>query len=251
MRRLALLLLLLFSLPARAGTPPAVLEFVQRLDARLPLDVVLRDEAGRTVRIGDYFGKVPVALTLGYFHCPNLCSTLLDGMVEGLAGAGLPASGYRLLAVSIDPREDAAAARQKEKAYSRLLAGKVDAHFLTGEAVATARLAASLGFPYAWDAAAGQYAHPAGFVVATPDGRVARYFLGVRFAPLDIRLALVEASAGRVGTLSDRLLLRCSHYDPQSGRYSLAAMTAVRAVSLLAAVLLAAWIWRRRPGRAP
>lgn len=243
------LLLLLHCLVARGEIPPAGLEFVQKPGNEVALGVALRDEAGRTVPLRDYFGVLPVVLVLGYFQCPNLCSTVLDGVMESLLQAGLPASAYRLVAVSIDPRENPAAARHKQAAYRNVLAGKAEAHFLTGDGEATGHLSASVGFPYAWDSEHGQYVHPAGFVVATPGGRIARYFLGVRFEPRDVRLALVEASAGRVGSAGDRLLLLCSHYDPESGRYTFAAMTAVRAASLLMAAALAAWVWRRRAGK--
>lgn len=247
MRRLVLLGLLA-ALPAWSAAPGS-LEFVQKPDAPLPLQLALSDEAGRPVRLGDYFGAAPVVLVPGYFQCPNLCSTLLDGVLESLARADLPGSAYRLLAVSIDPREGPAAARRKLAAYRRLLAPDLAAHFLTGPD--TGRLAASLGFPYAWDGEQGQYRHPAGFVVATPDGRISRYFLGVRFPPRDLRRALVEAAAGRTGSLADRLLLLCSHYDPRTGRYSAAVMAVVRAVCVGLAAGLGLWVWRRRRGRAP
>ncbi len=106
-----------------------------------------------------------------------------------------------------------------------------------------------MGFSYAYDDALRQYVHPAGFLVATPEGRIARYFMGVRFEPRDVRLALVEASAGRIGSPTDRLLLLCSHFDPATGRYSGAAMTLVRAASLIVLALLAGWIWRHRAQR--
>ena len=201
------------------------------------------------MRLGDYFGQTPVVLVLGYFECPNLCSTVLDGVLEGLVQAGVPGDRYRLLALSIDPREGPREAKGRLAAYRSLLAPGTAAHFLTGSGEATARLAGDGGFPYAWDPEMGQYRHPAGFLVATPEGRISRYFPGVRFDPRDIRLALTEASAGRVGTLSDRLLLLCSHYDPRAGRYTVPVMAAVRAVCLGLALGLGIWIWRRRAGR--
>ncbi|HJV26912.1 MAG TPA: SCO family protein [Aromatoleum sp.] len=243
MRRVCLLLcLMLTGLSAAAGEMPPGLEFAQQPGAVLPLQQSLMDETGRAVRLGEYFGRVPVVLVLGYFECRNLCSTLLDGVVESLARSDLPAAAYRFVAVSIDPRETAAAARRRTEAFRPLVA---DAHFLTGDAEATKRIAASAGFRYAWDEARGEYMHPAGFIVVAPDGRVSRYFSGVRFDPRDVRLALTEASAGRVGAVSDRLLLLCSHYDPATGRYTLAAMAAVRAACLLCALGLAGWVWRR------
>lgn len=250
MRQLCLLLLLCLRASGVWSQTPPLLEFTQRLAAPLPMAAALRDESGRPVRLGDYFGRVPVVLVLGYFECPNLCSTILDGVLEGLGRTELPPSAYRLLAVSIDPREGPTEARRRWAAYRPVLAGG-EVHFLTGAADATGGLAASAGFPYVWDPEYGQYMHPAGFLVAGPGGRISRYFLGVRFAPRDLRLALVEASAGRTGSLQDRLILLCSHFEPRAGRYSLAVMTVVRAVCLVLAAALGLWIWRRRAGRAP
>lgn len=239
MRRALLFVCLMMAIaPACAAAP----------DERLPLAQAFNDESGRPVHLRDYFDDVPVVLVLGYFECPNLCSTVMDGVLEGLARAGLPASSYRLLAISIDPREGAANARRRMGGYRPLRAHEVDAHFLTGAAAASGAVAASIGFPIRWDAEHAQYVHPAGFVVAMPSGRVARHFDGVRFDARDVRLALVEASAGRVGSLGDRLLLFCSHYDPQSGRYNFAAMTAVRLVGGVVALSLGIWVWRRRGG---
>ncbi|HEX8989789.1 MAG TPA: SCO family protein [Rhodocyclaceae bacterium] len=214
---------------------------VDRSGAMLPLQETFRDESGRAAALGDYFGRVPVVLVPGYFTCPNLCSTVMDGVLEGLARAGPPA--MRLLAVSIDPRETPHDARRRLDAYRPVLGG-IDVHFLTG-GEAGQRVAADLGFPISWDAEHAQYVHPAGFVVATPEGRIARYFLGVRFDARDLRLALTEATAGRSGSLGDRLLLFCSHYDPQTGRYSFAAMTAVRIAAMSVLAVLAGWMLRR------
>ena len=249
-------LLLLFTplllTPAFAQTP-APLEFSQNLDAPLPLSIVLRDQTGRAAPLGDWFGEEsrrPVVLVPGYFSCPNLCSTLFDGVIESLARMGLAAKAYRLLAFSIDPREGVAEARARQAAFAPLLAGS-DAHFLTGDAGTTRRLATAIGFPYRWDEATQQYQHPAGFVVVTPDGRVARYFLGVRFAPDELRQSLREAADGRTGSLVDRLVLLCSHYDPQTGKYSLAVMTLRRLVGGLTLAGFLIWILRRRKAPLP
>lgn len=237
MRRALLALLLVAAMPAAAA-------------GTVPLRALFVDESGRAVSLGDYFGGVPVVLVLGYFECRDLCSTIMDGVLESLARSDLPPSSYTLLAVSVDPREDAAAARRRMAAYRPILAGAVRAHFLTGSAASSQALAAAAGVQVRWDAEHGVYEHSAGFVVATPDGRLARRFDGVRFDARDVRLALVEASAGRAGSLGDRLILLCSHFDPQTGRYTGAALTAVRLVGAAVAFALGAWIWRRRGGRA-
>lgn len=244
MRRWLLSVALIILAGAARGGPPPRLEFEQRPGAALPLELPLRDESGRPVRLGDYFGSLPVVMVFGYFECPNLCSTLLDGVLESLVHADPPARAYRLLAVSIDPAETAAGARHKAAAYRNLLARAGEAHFLTGDGQALAYLTGSAGFPYARDQDSKQYVHPAGFLVATPGGHISRYFLGVRFDPGELRRALSDAAAGRSGSLAERLLLICSHYDPRSGRYSPAAMAAVRLLCVLLAALLACWIWR-------
>ncbi len=241
MRAVFVIAILLCGGAAGAGTRSSDFEFEQRIGASLPMELALRDESGEAVAFGAYFGHVPVAVVFGYYTCPNLCSTLLDGVVEGLAHAGLPASAYRVVVVSIDPRDDVAAARRKAVAYRPVLDG-VNATFLTGQGDATAKLARSAGFPYAWDGAHGQYVHPAGFLVATPDGRVSRYFLGVRFERQDLRDALLVAANGRTASLADRLLLLCSDLDPHTGRYSVAAKTLAGAASLLVLAILGAWL---------
>ena len=199
------------------------------------------------MRLGAFFGKQPVVLVLGYYHCPNLCSTLMDGVLESLSKVGLPPSAYRVLGVSIDPSENADIAARKKASYTPLIAhAGGELHLLTGAQPQIDTLAHSAGFQYAYDADTRQYTHPAGFLIATPHGRISHYFMGVRFDPRDVRLALVDASSGRIGSAADRLLLLCSHYDPVTGRYSSIAMTLVRTISLTVLAALIIWIWRTR-----
>ncbi len=255
MRTIFLVGLLFVAANAGAGplvTPaPLQAEYVQKLDAQLPLHSSFIDDSGKAVSLASFFGRQPVVLVLGYYHCPNLCSTLMDGVLESLADVGLPPRAYRVLGVSIDPSESADVAARKKVSYATLV-GRAggDLHLLTGQETQIRALAHSAGFEYAYDAASGQFAHPAGFFIATPEGRIAHYFMGVRFAPRDLRMALIEASAGRIGSPVDRLLLLCSHYDPATGRYSTAVMAVVRIVCVAVLVLLAAWIWRQHTRKA-
>jgi protein SCO1/2 len=234
-------------LAASAYAQPAAqsADFVQRLGAQLPLQATFTDESGHSTHLAAYFGAQPAVLVLGYYRCPNLCSTLMDGVLESLADAHLPPRAYRILGVSIDPSETAGIAARKKASYMPLLARTGDLHLLTGDARQIAALAESAGFRYRYDAEMRQFAHPAGFLIATPDGKISHYFMGVRFDARDVRLALVDASSGRIGTPVDRLLLLCSHVDPATGRYTLVALNAVRAVCLAVLLLLAGWMWRQ------
>jgi protein SCO1/2 len=229
--------------PATAEDRPPILRDVgidQRLDASVPLELRFRDEEGRTVRLGDYFGERPVILNLVYFGCPMLCTHVANGLVGALTALAFTAGDeFRVLTVSIDPRDTPAQAHAKKAAvlerYGRPGAGW---HFLTGDEAAIATLADAVGFRYAFDAARGEYAHGAGVVVLTPRGRVSRYLLGVEFAPRDLRLALVEASANRIGTFVDQILLFCYHWDPATGKYGALVMNLVRVAGLLTVLAL-------------
>jgi protein SCO1 len=234
--------------PPQAGAQaqPMQPQIVQRIGAQLPLQDTFIDDDGRPLRLGELFGGKPVVLVPGYYHCPNLCSTLFEGVLEALAADGLPPHSYRLVGVSIDPGEDAKVAAGKKAAYAPLLGSDADAHLLTGSAESIARLTSAAGFGYAFDAARRQYLHAAGFIVAAPDGRISRYFLGVRFDAAEVKQALNLAASGQAGTLADRLLLLCGHDGLLTGRYAAAAMTAVRLVCLAMLAFGAAWIWRLR-----
>jgi protein SCO1/2 len=224
--------------------PPALqgIGIDQRLGEALDLDLVFRDETGRTVRLADYFGRGPVILTLNYYECPMLCTLELNGLVAALKTISLePGRDFEIVTVSINPKETPDLAAEKKAHYVKDYGrpgGAAGWHFLTGEEREIRALAEAVGFRYAFDAESGQYAHAAGIVVTTPGGRLSRYFYGVDFPPRDLRLGLVESSEGKIGSLADRILLFCYHYDPATGRYGAAALTLMRAGGILTVLAL-------------
>ncbi|GAB3429527.1 SCO family protein [Massilia solisilvae] len=233
-----------------AGACYATPGWDQHPGARLPLDVRLAGTDG-VAPLARYFGPRPVVLVLGYFACANLCSANLQQVLAAASATGLPPARYRVLMVSIDPAEDPQLAARKRSAYRGQLASTgIALDLLTGPAQSTAPLAQAAGFRFARDAGRGLM-HPAGFLVATPGGVVSRYFPQADVAPRDLRLALVEASGGAVGTVSDRIALACSHFDPATGRYTGMALALVRSAAVVALAMLAAIIVlaRRRAGR--
>jgi protein SCO1/2 len=222
--------------PGMASTTvPAPLReigFDQNLDQRVPLDTALIDEAGRTVHLGDYFGTRPVVLVFAYYECPMLCTQVINGLASAMGVLTLePGKDFEIVTVSFDPRDTPATAAAKKATYLQRYKrpGAAAAwHFLTGDQASIGRLTKAAGFRYVWDEQTKQFAHPTGIIVLTPDGRLARYLFGIEYGPRDLRLALVEASEGKVGTPVDALLLYCYHYNPLTGRYGLLIMRAMR-----------------------
>jgi protein SCO1/2 len=228
-----------------ATTKPEILKEIgidQRLDAPLPLDLPLRDESGREVRLGDYFGKRPVVLALVYYNCPMLCTQVLNGLVAALNVMSLDAGrDFDVVAVSFDARETPAIASAKKDAYlTRYKRPNASDgwHFLTGDAESIARLTKAAGFRFKYDPDRDQFAHASAIMVATPTGRLARYFYGIEYAPRDMRLGLVEASAGRIGTPVDQILLYCFHYDPSNGKYGAVIINIIRLAGVATVLLL-------------
>jgi protein SCO1/2 len=216
----------------------------EKRDARIPLDLPFTDDLGRAVTLRDYFpGNKPVILTLNYYRCPMLCTLVLNGYIEGLKQLDwYPGQEFTTVTVSIDPRELPTLARAKKQnylqEYGKPLADK-GWPFLVGSAESVKRLTDAVGFRYAYDAEADQYAHAAVILVLTPDGRVSRYLYGVKFEPATLRLALVEASEGRIGSALDQLILYCYHYDPSTGTYAPAALKIMRFGAVLTTLILA------------
>ncbi len=224
--------------------------FEQRLDTLLPLDARFRDEAGREVVLGDYFGKRPVVLAFVYYSCPMLCTQVLNGMSSAVKVMPFtPGADFDVVYVSFDPRDTPKAAAEKKVAQLADYKQGAQAggwHYLTGDEPSIRRVTNAAGFSYRWDDATGQFAHVSGVLVATPDGRLSRYFYGVEYSPKELRMALVESSEGKVGSVVDQLLLYCYHYDPATGRYGVIAMNLVRLGGVVTLLLLVGFIWLMR-----
>lgn len=255
---LPLLCALFAAVPALAEAPLALpsapqVQLVQRIGAVLPLDVSMVESNGKPMRLREFFGgDRAVVLVPGYYQCTELCGLVMQGVLEALQGSGLPQRSWRIVGFSIDPDETPAMARAREsdyRDYARFLADRdIDIHLLTTSAPTSERLTRALG--YAVQRGDNGIAHSAGFVVATPQGTVARYFPGVRFDARELRLAVEQAAGGHVGSLTDRLTLLCGHYDPVTGRYSVAVMDAMRILGCMGAIAMGLWIWRRRAASA-
>jgi protein SCO1/2 len=232
-----------------ASTIPAPLRdigFDQHLGRRLPLDELVRAEDGRVTPLREYFGARPVVLVFAYYSCPMLCTQVVNGLASALGVLALePGRDFEVVVISIDPHDTPAAAAAKKAAYLeryRRPGASAGSHFLTADPPAIDRLTRAAGFRYVWDAQTNQFAHPTGVIVVTPDGRPARYLFGIDYGPRDLRLALVEASAGRVGTAVDSLLLYCYHYDPMTGRYGFLVMRTLRVAGVATVLALGAFI---------
>ncbi|HWS54283.1 MAG TPA: SCO family protein [Pyrinomonadaceae bacterium] len=242
----------------QGGTPDVLrdVKIEQRLGAQVPLDLSFRDEAGRGVRLEEYFrrGK-PVVLTLVYYECPMLCNQILNGLVGTLDAVSFtPGEEFEIVTVSFDPRETPELAARKKETYVKRYRREGAAggwHFLTGDEAQVRRLAEAVGFGYVWDERSQQFAHSSAIMVATPEGRLSHYFYGIDYDPRALRLALVESSSSKVGSPVDQLVLYCYHYDPTTGKYGPVIMNIMRLAGILtviAAVALVLVLRRRRAG---
>lgn len=218
----------------------------QKLNGMVPLDLHFRDETGRDIRLGELFGQRPVIITPVYYGCPMLCTQILNGLVSGLKPVSFDAGQqFDVLAVSFDPSETPELAQKKKAAYvGRYGRAGTDRgfHFLTGDEPSIKALTGALGFRYTYDAKNKQFAHASGLMIATPEGRISRYLYGVDYAPRDLRLALVEAGQGKIGTPVDELLLFCYHYDPSTGKYGAVALNFLRIVAAGTVLAIAAFL---------
>lgn len=238
-------------------TPDPVLSRVgidQKLATRLDPSIMLRDEQGNTVRVGDLIDKGrPLLLTPVYYECPMLCSLQLNALVRALKVMPLTAGkDFDIITFSIDPSETPETARTRKGHYVRDY-GRASAetgwHFLTGDPESIRRLTENIGFRYTVDPATGQIAHVSALLALTPDGRISQYFYGIEYDPADLTTSLTRAAAGNTGSLIERALLYCYQYDPSTGRYSLSILRVVRVggIATMAALgAIAAWATRRR-----
>jgi protein SCO1/2 len=241
------------------GPPDAAREvgIDQKLDSPVPLDLTFRNEAGETVRLGDYFGEKPVVLVLAYYRCPKLCNVVLNAMLQTFREMSFTiGKEFEVVTVSFDPRETPELAAAKKRSYVEKYGrdgAEAGWHFLTGEKPQIDALAEAVGFRYRYVEKEDLYAHASGIMLLTPQGHVSRYFYGISYSPRDLRLGLIEASQNRIGSPTDKaLLLLCLHYDAKTGTY-VTVMSWVRVASALTVVALLgflAWGWRRNRRRA-
>lgn len=243
-------------LSAPQNVLPAQLEQVtveEHLGKTIPLDLPLVDHEGRAVKLGDYFGKGrPVILNLGYYGCPMLCGLVTQGLLKGIKSLDyLPGREFDVVTVTIDPKEDTKLAAEKRASLLEDL-GRPGAEkgwsFHTAAEADIERLARSVGFGYRWDEKSEEWAHAAVVVLISPEGKISRYLYGIEFSPKDLKLGLLEASEGKVGSTVDRILLYCFHYDSDSQGYVLFARNVMKLGGVLTLVSLGAFLlvqWRR------
>jgi protein SCO1/2 len=214
----------------------------QRLNEQVPLGLTFRDETGKTVKLGDYFGKKPVVLSLVYFNCPMLCTMVENGVLNTLKTLKFDVGDeFNVLTVSFDPKDTPEFAAAKKAIYVGLYGRKGAAqgwHFLTGDEPSIQALTKAVGFRYNYDPQTGQYAHATAIMVLTPQGKISRYFYGIQYPAGDLRLALVEASDNKIGNPVDEILLFCCQYDPATGKYGLIVSRALQIAGLITIVCL-------------
>jgi len=218
----------------------------QHLDGQVPADLVFVDDTGRSIKLGDYFGKKPLILNLVYYNCTMLCGEALSGLSAAMKMIKFDAGKeFEVVTVSFNPKETPEMAAAKKKEFVRRY-GRPGAesgwHFLTGSPESINALTKAVGFEYQYDPRNGQYAHATAIMVLTPEGRISRYFYGVDFPPKDLRMGLVEASSGKIGNPVDQVLLYCYHYDPATGRYGAVVSNMLKIGGALTILLLGGMI---------
>jgi protein SCO1 len=227
------------------GVRPELLKQVgidQKLNQSIPLDLTFRDEDGNKVELGQFLGQKPVILTLVYYNCPMLCTQVLNGVESSLKELSTDIGNqYDVVTISIDPTESHVLAKTKKEMYVGMY-GRPGAaqgwHFLTGDEPQIKQLADAVGFRYAYDPDTKQFAHASAIMLLTPEGRISHYFYGIQYPTRDLRLGLVEASEGKIGSPVDQMLLFCYHYDPKTGKYGLLISHIIQAGGVLTVLIL-------------
>jgi protein SCO1/2 len=240
--------------PTSATMPPALqnVGFEPPLNGQMPLDLHFQDETGRDVQLGEFFGQKPVVLAFVYYNCPMLCDQIQMGVIGTLRMLSFnPGRDYQVVFVSFDTRETPEMAAAKKKtalAHFRRPETVSGWHFLTGSKESIEAATSAANFRFRFDAKSNLFAHASGVLVLTPDGRISRYFYGVEYPGRDMRLGLVDASAGKIGSPIDHVLLFCYHYDPSSATYSASILKIVRLGGILTVLCIAGgiFIFRRR-----
>ena len=227
----------------------------QRLGENLPLTAEFKDENGQTVKLGDYFGKGrPVIIAIVYYECPMLCNQVLNGLTGTLKGISLDAGkDFDVIAVSFDAKEfDKPDLAKNKKASYMERYGRPDTekgwHFLTGTQGSIDAITQATGFKYEWDEKSSQFAHGSAIMMATPNGKLSRYFYGIDYSPRDVKLGLVESAENKVGSMTDELMLYCFHYDPASGKYGFQILAVLRLAGIATVLgmgLMGFVFWRR------
>ena len=230
-------------------------DIIQKLGEKIPLDLPFVDEDGKDVTLGKYFGVRPVVLALVYYECPMLCTQVLNGVYSSMEALPFTTGKeFDLVVVSFDPADTPELARKKKAAYFeryRRPGSDAGMHYLTGRQESITALTQAVGFKYVYDESIKQFAHPAAITVLSKGGQISQYIYGIEFAPRDLRLSLIDAGDGKVGTAVDQIMLYCYHYDPTTGKYGVAIMALVRAGGILTVAILGISIFRntRRPKR--
>jgi protein SCO1/2 len=211
--------------PPATMRPPGLKDvgIQQNLNTQIPADLAFRDENGKTVKLGDYFGKKPIILSLVYYQCTMLCGEVLNGLDTALRVVKFDVGNqFDVLTVSFDPKDTPEIATIKKAEYLKRYkrpGAENGWHFLTGQQPAIDALTKAVGFQYQYDPKTGQFAHSTAIMILTPEGKIAQYYYGVEYAPKDLRLGLIQASNHKIGTVVDEVLLYCYHYDPNTGKY--------------------------------
>ena len=227
----------------------------QRLGEMLPLDAQFKDENGQIVKLGDYFGKGrPAIIALVYYECPMLCNQVLNGLTGSLKGVSFSAGKeFDVIAVSFDPKEfDKPELAKNKKASYMGRYGRPGTesgwHFLTGTQESIDAITKAAGFGYEWDEKSRQFAHGSAIMIATPDGKLSRYFYGIDYSPKDVKFGIMESAESKVGSVADELMLYCFHYDPSTGKYGFQILSALRMMAIatiLGMGLMGFVFWRR------